>query len=173
MTTLDENDLRVTAPLDSALAAFTRRFPGDSPARQPVHTVYGGAQLFRSDTPKKLGALALGALEEHAPDAAAFASAIGLHPSVLRVYRGHEFLTELDALLGDVAVMQPCLCGGPSAEHDVQLREPEDERVVLIDERDVDLVCERVGESRRQLQAREAGTKDQDVLLHRLGSGGR
>src|SRR5439155_1468926 len=82
MTTLDDTDLRrATAPLDSALAAFARRFPGDSPARQPVHTVYGGAQLFKSDTPKKLGALALRALDDHAPDAATFASAIGLDPS--------------------------------------------------------------------------------------------
>jgi citrate lyase beta subunit len=78
-TTLDDNDIRrAAAPLDTALAAFARRFPGDSPARQPVHTVYGGAQLFKSDTPRKLGALALRALEQHAPDAATLAGAIGL-----------------------------------------------------------------------------------------------
>ena len=78
-TTLSDDDVRrATAPLDTALAAFARRFPGDSPARQPVHTVYGGAQLFKSDTPKKLGALALRALDEHAPDGRSFASAIGL-----------------------------------------------------------------------------------------------
>ena len=82
MTKLSDDDIRrLAAPLDSALAAFARRFPGDSPARQPVHTVYGGAQLFKSDTPKKLGALALRALEQHAPDAQTFASAIGLDSS--------------------------------------------------------------------------------------------
>ncbi len=82
MTTLDDNDVRrATAPLDAALAAFVRRFPGDSPARQPVHTVYGGAQLFKSDTPAKLGVLALRALEQHAPDAATLAAAIGLDRS--------------------------------------------------------------------------------------------
>jgi citrate lyase beta subunit len=81
-TTLDEDDLhRLAAPLDSALAAFAKRFPGDSPARQPVHTVYGGAQLFKSDTPKKLGVLALRALEQYAPDAATFAGAIGVEQS--------------------------------------------------------------------------------------------
>src|SRR5438034_6899297 len=82
ITTLDDNDIhRLAAPLDAALAAFARRFPGDSPARQPVHTVYGGAQLFKSDTPKKLGQLALRALQEHAPDGPAFASAIGVDRS--------------------------------------------------------------------------------------------
>lgn len=35
--------------------------------RQPVHVVYGGAQLFRADMPKKLGGLALAALDRWAP----------------------------------------------------------------------------------------------------------
>jgi citrate lyase beta subunit len=43
-----------------------------------VHTFYGGAHLFKADTPHKLGALALEALNEHAPDGAMFAAAIGL-----------------------------------------------------------------------------------------------
>jgi len=53
-------------------------YPGDSGARQPVHTVYGGAHLFTSDTAGKLGELALRALEAYAPDATTFAEAIGL-----------------------------------------------------------------------------------------------
>jgi citrate lyase beta subunit len=82
MTTLSNDEITAAAaPLDAALAAFARRFPGDSPARQPVHTVYGGAQLFKSDTPQKLGVLALRALEQFAPDAATLAEAIGLEPS--------------------------------------------------------------------------------------------
>jgi hypothetical protein len=64
-----------------------QRFPGDSGARQPVHTVYGGAHLFKSDTTVKLGALALRSLDEFAPDAATFAHAIGLDESVAeRIY---------------------------------------------------------------------------------------
>jgi citrate lyase beta subunit len=59
-------------------AAFARTYPGDSVARQPVHTVYGGAQLFGFDTPAKLGTLALKALDEYAPDAADFAAALEL-----------------------------------------------------------------------------------------------
>ena len=64
--------------LRDANLAFSRRYPGESGARQPVHTVYGGGHLFRSDTARKLGDVALRALDEHAPDAATFARAIGL-----------------------------------------------------------------------------------------------
>ena len=50
--------------------------------RQPVHTVYGGAQLFRADTARRLGERALAALAEHAPDAADLARAIGFDGSL-------------------------------------------------------------------------------------------
>src|SRR6266849_2738504 len=61
---------------------FSRLYPGDSPARQPVHTVYGGAQIFKADTTNKLGAAALHALEEYAPTPTVFAKALGLKGSV-------------------------------------------------------------------------------------------
>src|SRR3982751_2843925 len=78
-TSLSDPEIRSTAaPLEASLARFMKRFPGESGARQPVHTVYGGAQLFKSDTPQKLGALALRALEQTAPDPATRADAIGL-----------------------------------------------------------------------------------------------
>ncbi|HVQ31762.1 MAG TPA: phosphoenolpyruvate kinase [Vicinamibacteria bacterium] len=64
--------------LRRANAAFARKYPGDSPERQPVHTVYGGAQLFAADSTRKLGALALRALREHAPDPDVFGTALGL-----------------------------------------------------------------------------------------------
>jgi len=54
------------------------RYPGDSGARQPVHTVYGGAHLFSADTAKKLGELALRSLGTYAPDAGTFGEAIGI-----------------------------------------------------------------------------------------------
>jgi citrate lyase beta subunit len=52
-----------------------RAFPGETGERQPVHTVYGGAHLFKSDSAPKLGALALAALDEYAPDVETFARA--------------------------------------------------------------------------------------------------
>ncbi|HEX2093077.1 MAG TPA: hypothetical protein VHG28_11770 [Longimicrobiaceae bacterium] len=78
-TSLRPDDLlEQVSRLRRANQDFTRRFPGESGARQPVHTVYGGAQLFRADSTQKLGAVALRALEEYAPDAATLAGALGL-----------------------------------------------------------------------------------------------
>jgi citrate lyase beta subunit len=78
-TTLSEESKKETvARLVEANAQFARRFPGESGHRQPVHTVYGGAQLFKSDTTKRLGQLALRALEEYGPDAQSFARALEL-----------------------------------------------------------------------------------------------
>ena len=59
-------------------ARLMKRYPGESGARQPVHVVYGGAQLFAADTVPKLGQLARRAMEEYAPDPRTLAEAIGL-----------------------------------------------------------------------------------------------
>ena len=73
--------------LDHANARVSEQFPGDSPARQPVHTVYGGAHLFKADAAQKLGAVALRSMQEHAPDASTLASALGLDPALAdRIY---------------------------------------------------------------------------------------
>ena len=78
-TTLDAGDLEgILADLRTAHARFARNFPGDSVERQPVHTVYGGAQLFRADAAPRIGALALKSLDQYAPDPAALAGALGL-----------------------------------------------------------------------------------------------
>lgn len=45
--------------------------------RQPVHTVYGGADLWSRDLAGKLGAAALRSLERHAPDPASLAAVLG------------------------------------------------------------------------------------------------
>jgi citrate lyase beta subunit len=55
--------------------------------RQPVHTVYGGADLFRADTARRLGDLALGSLETYAPDSASLVSAIGLDEELAGLVR--------------------------------------------------------------------------------------
>jgi len=58
--------------------AFQQLYPGDSPKRQAVHTVYGGAHLFKSDTALSLGKAALNSLQTYAPNFAVLAKAIGL-----------------------------------------------------------------------------------------------
>ena len=87
-TTIPDKALTtILEALDKGNLRAAEQFPGDSPHRQPVHTVYGGAHLFKADTVQKLGALALRSLQEHAPDAATFASAIGLDPALAdRIY---------------------------------------------------------------------------------------
>src|ERR671933_987931 len=78
-TTLTEDSTRETvARLREANREFASRYPGESLRRQPVHTVYGGAHLFKSDTTPRLGALALRALDSYAPNFAAFARALEL-----------------------------------------------------------------------------------------------
>jgi citrate lyase beta subunit len=68
----------VLADLGDTHASVGVAFPGDPASRQPVHTVYGGAHLFRSDTGTKLGQLATRALDDYAPDGSTLAAALGL-----------------------------------------------------------------------------------------------
>ncbi len=77
-STLHEECAGALATLRTANQTFARRYPGDRSARQPVHTVYGGANLFKSTTCGKLGQLALRSLDSYAPDAATFAQAVGI-----------------------------------------------------------------------------------------------
>jgi hypothetical protein len=72
----------VTAPilakLTAANHAFAELYLGESERRQPVHTVYGGAQLFKATTAQNIGRLALQSVKEYAPDFAVFARALQL-----------------------------------------------------------------------------------------------
>ncbi len=75
------SDKKLSKVLDRVQRAQTRvleRYPGDSGARQPVHTVYGGAHLFTADTAGKLGELALRSLDTYAADPRTFAKAIDI-----------------------------------------------------------------------------------------------
>ncbi len=69
---------RITARLRPSLAAFAKSYPGGTGRRQPVHTVYGGAHLFKADTAVRLGQLATRSFESFAPDAATFGGALNL-----------------------------------------------------------------------------------------------
>src|SRR5450631_147126 len=63
--------------LGKANRAWSRLYPGDAPARQPIHTVYGGAHLYKAETTRRLGELALRQMARYAPDAVALARGIG------------------------------------------------------------------------------------------------
>jgi citrate lyase beta subunit len=68
--------------LAEANRAFRRAYPGERGERQPVHTVYGGAHLFRADSAARMGEVALRTLREVAPDAAALAGALAIPEQV-------------------------------------------------------------------------------------------
>jgi hypothetical protein len=78
-TSLSDNLLLdLAARLARANNDFAGSYPGETGKRQPVHTVYGGAHLFKSDSAARLGALARRSLDQFAPDFLSFAKAIGL-----------------------------------------------------------------------------------------------
>src|SRR5215471_7052757 len=82
-TSLSDKKLaKALSRIRDAQDEYTRHYPGDSGARQPVHTVYGGANLFTADTARKLGEVALRVLEANAPEPTAFAEAIGVAPAL-------------------------------------------------------------------------------------------
>lgn len=68
--------------LREANLSFQKIYPGDRPDRQPVHTVYGGANLFRSDSAGQLGARALDVMLSYAPDFVTFGKVFALDGAV-------------------------------------------------------------------------------------------
>jgi len=50
-----EKKKEILDQLNKANKAFQKIYPGEKPDRQPVHTVYGGAHLFKFDTAPKNG----------------------------------------------------------------------------------------------------------------------
>ena len=81
-TTIDAATLApMMARLDEANGRFLRRFPGQGTERQPIHTVYGGANLYKPGAAQKLGALAIKHMQAFAGNPADFASNLGLEPT--------------------------------------------------------------------------------------------
>jgi len=76
------NELRI------ANLRFQKTYPGDKPDRQPVHTVYGGANLFKSDTCIKMGEIALKNLQTYAPNFVVLGNVLKLE--------GYEHLPHLE-----------------------------------------------------------------------------
>ena len=66
--------------LGDANRSFARLYPGEPAARQPIHTVYGGAHLYKAETTRRLGEAALRSLATYAPDAVALAHGVGFVP---------------------------------------------------------------------------------------------
>ena len=73
----DGSTADINARLSEGNKDFAKKYPGETGQRQPVHTVYGGAHLFRADTAQRLGALARRSLDQFAPDFLVFAKVLG------------------------------------------------------------------------------------------------
>jgi citrate lyase beta subunit len=89
-------------PLSAANQAFNAIYKGDRPDRQPIHTVYQGADLFRSDVISTFGAEALDAFLTYAPDWITFGKAFQLN--------GFEQLpqnvTEINTLIREYEILK-------------------------------------------------------------------
>ncbi|MGH8944121.1 MAG: DUF6986 family protein, partial [Acidimicrobiia bacterium] len=78
MTLRDDSMTRWGERLGAVATRLGTDFPGESPERQPVHTVYGGAHLFSANTAERLGELSLAALDRWAPAPEDLASILDL-----------------------------------------------------------------------------------------------
>src|SRR4051812_47325177 len=86
--TLDDGWLSEAAQaLREANIAFAEAHPGEGEGRQPVHTVYGGAQLFVADTAVKIARVAQQSMADFAPTAADLGEALAItdHPALARI----------------------------------------------------------------------------------------
>ncbi|SNC64738.1 HpcH/HpaI aldolase/citrate lyase family protein [Hymenobacter gelipurpurascens] len=99
----DTDKAQLLDQLGEANRRFQHTYPGDKPDRQPVHTVYGGANLFKADTCVRMGDIALNNLHTYAPNFAELARMLQL--------KGHEHLPKLAqdvaALTARLDAMQP------------------------------------------------------------------
>jgi len=94
-TSLNQKDIApVIADLSDANKEFMRRYPGESDRRQAVHTVYGGAHLFKGDSPGKLGEVALRSLRDYAPDAETLAEAVRMPAGIAIHEKVYERIVE-------------------------------------------------------------------------------
>ncbi|MCF6403760.1 aldolase/citrate lyase family protein [Chitinophaga filiformis] len=96
----DNEKEQLLQELGKANLRFQQVYPGDKPDRQPVHTVYGGANLFKADTCVRMGEIALKHLRAFAPNFVALAKALQLE--------GHDRLPQRQA---DIARLEEKLEG--------------------------------------------------------------
>ena len=73
-----EKKKKLFKKLQHANSDFQKVYPGDRPERQAVHTVYGGANLFKFNSAKVLGDRAFETFTTYAPDFVSFGKIFGL-----------------------------------------------------------------------------------------------
>lgn len=78
LTLTDADTQPILNALEESNKVHSDFYPGDSSDRQQVHTVYGGANLFKAGSAQKLGSLALRNLNTYAPNFVSLAKIVGL-----------------------------------------------------------------------------------------------
>ncbi len=106
----DQEKNSVLDTLATANLQFQKTYPGDKPDRQPVHTVYGGANLFKSDTTNRMGEIALKSLQTYAPNFVVLAKVLKLenHEHFPTIEKDIEALTsKLDGMSEEQRKAEP------------------------------------------------------------------
>lgn len=75
----EDKKSHIFGDLKVANTTFNKIYKGDREDRQPIHTVYGGANLFKSNTTDVLGKIALKSLLLYAPNFIEFGKAFQLN----------------------------------------------------------------------------------------------
>lgn len=100
----------VFTELRDANNAFQKIYPGDRPDRQAVHTVYGGANLFKHNTALSLGKKGLESLLEYAPDFISFGKIFnisGMEQLIGNTQSAEEIEAAFMALSDDIKKQHP------------------------------------------------------------------
>lgn len=84
--------------------AFQEIYPGDKPDRQPVHTVYGGADLFSAGSAEKMGKIAIRSLANNAANFVELAKVVQ--------FEGHEHLPTDEASINTLVSKMDSLSEG-------------------------------------------------------------
>ena len=133
---------------------------------QPLGAAHGVELVAPLGEPRRGVQVVIGA-ERHDQDVGLVNTAVGGHAPRLGIDRGDRLLQEAHAGLCDVAVCEADRVWRRPAEHHVELRVPEDERVVLVDQGYVDVVAERLRQHGRELESPKTRSEDDNAAFHR------
>jgi hypothetical protein len=132
---------------------------------QPLGATHGVELVAPLGEPRRGVEVVIGA-ERHDQDVGLVNTAVGGHAPPFGIDRGDRLLQEAHAGLCDVAVCEADRVWPCPVEHHVELRVPEDERLVLVDQGHVDVVAERLRQHGRELKTPEARSEDDDPSFH-------
>ncbi len=109
--TLALNDKQqVLDKLEEANLAFQKLYPGEREHRQPIHTVYGGANLFKYNLAEKMGEVALTAFDTYAPNFVVLANVLKMpgYQQLPPESEAAKVKEELDVMSAKTLAQHPC-----------------------------------------------------------------